>query len=416
MDGSDDTTGNRIINISVQIPGLSAFYWETIDTKTASQDAVGYVSVVEPVLLDLLDGDTSKVNGLVTDTNSTMRSFHREMAKRPGFSHVFYTLCDSHGFQLLIKDIVKAEPYKTTIANVSKITTWFKKSKLQLAFLRQHQLRAYGKKKALVASVITRWGTQLQALHSVLGNKEALLAWARDGLTVQKTPSRSHAALFDIIGNVKNHVFWREVEVLATVLGPIGAVQERSESDKLNVGHTLMNWRQIAANWCQLRNSGEWLEVDWDPLFTKLASREEIQTLDIHVTAWALDPTTRYTSLSIQQLTCVEAFLQEFSPASSWPKVRSQFTQFRAQDGPHFSMGSATLNSGETPYEFWLRLSTTDLELAHVAKRILSTLANSVPSERSFSATKFLQNKVRNRLTPETTNHAAFLFINAKVL
>jgi len=60
------------------------------------------------------------------------------MAKKPGFSHVFYTLYNSHSFQLLIKDILKAKPYKTVMAKVLKIIAWFKKSKLQLAFLRQH--------------------------------------------------------------------------------------------------------------------------------------------------------------------------------------------------------------------------------------------------------------------------------------
>jgi len=52
------------------------------------------------------------------------------MAKRPGFLHVFYTLYDSYSFQLLIKDIFKAELYKTVMAKVLKIITWFKKLKL----------------------------------------------------------------------------------------------------------------------------------------------------------------------------------------------------------------------------------------------------------------------------------------------
>ena len=46
------------------------------------------------------------------------------------------------------------------------------------------------------------------------------------------------------------------------------------------------------------------------------------------------------------------------------------------------------------PYDFWLRHSIMDLKLAVLAKRVFSTLANSVPSERSFSTIRFLQSKV----------------------
>jgi len=39
-----------------------------------------------------------------------------------------------------------------------------------------------------------------------------------------------------------------------------------------------------------------------------------------------------------------------------------------------------------------------------------------VPSERSFSVTKFLHSKVRNRLAPERANHTAFIFLNTNAL
>jgi len=114
------------------------------------------VSLITPLIQDLIGDNTKKINGMVTDTNTIMRKFHKEMAARPEFSHVLYTLCDSHGFQLLIKDIATIAPWNATFASVAKVVNFFKNSKLQLARLRSQQLLIYGKRKALITSVITR--------------------------------------------------------------------------------------------------------------------------------------------------------------------------------------------------------------------------------------------------------------------
>lgn len=54
--------------------------------------------------------------------------------------------------------------------------------------------------------------------------------------------------------------------------------------------------------------------------------------------------------------------------------------------------------------------------LGTVARRLLSCLANSVPSERAFSAQNFIHNKTRNRLSQEKTDKLAFIYMNAKAL
>jgi len=96
------------------------------------------VSLLKPIIKDIVSLNTLKINAIITDINSTMRKFYREIVKRPGFSHVFYTLCDSYGFQLLIKDILQILKWKEVMAAVSKVVAFFKKSKLQLAFLRDY--------------------------------------------------------------------------------------------------------------------------------------------------------------------------------------------------------------------------------------------------------------------------------------
>ncbi|KAF5711657.1 C6 transcription factor [Fusarium mundagurra] len=55
-------------------------------------------------------------------------------------------------------------------------------------------------------------------------------------------------------------------------------------------------------------------------------------------------------------------------------------------------------------------------KLAALAVRIFGTIANSVPSERSFSAVNFLHSKARNRLTPANADKLAFIYMNERVL
>ena len=50
--------------------------------------------------------------------------------------------------------------------------------------------------------------------------------------------------------------------------------------------------------------------------------------------------------------------------------------------------------------------------LAPLAIRLFSSIANSVPSERAFSAMNYIHNRYRNRLTAENAEMLIFVFMN----
>jgi hAT family C-terminal dimerisation region len=54
--------------------------------------------------------------------------------------------------------------------------------------------------------------------------------------------------------------------------------------------------------------------------------------------------------------------------------------------------------------------------LAPLAIRILTTTANSVPSERAFSTMKLQHTKLRNRLSPTRVEKLVFIHINRRIL
>lgn len=61
------------------------------------------------------------------------------------------------------------------------------------------------------------------------------------------------------------------------------------------------------------------------------------------------------------------------------------------------------------PLEWWRKNELKFPTIAHVARRVLSVPATSVPSERIFSAAGLLINKLRNRLSSSLVDNIIFL-------
>ena len=54
--------------------------------------------------------------------------------------------------------------------------------------------------------------------------------------------------------------------------------------------------------------------------------------------------------------------------------------------------------------------------LSKLAIRIFQAIANSCPSERSFSAVNFIQDEHRTRLSAEKTDQLIYIFMNTRTL
>src|SRR5205814_660050 len=68
---------------------------------------------------------------------------------------------------------------------------------------------------------------------------------------------------------------------------------------------------------------------------------------------------------------------------------------------------------------FWdqvARKHKPSLVLATVARRLESVVANSVPSERAFSAMNYVQSTYRSRLTFEHTHQQVYYYMNVRAL
>lgn len=80
-----------------------------------------------------------------------MRATHNLLKDRPELQHVNFSLCDSHGQQLLIKDVLSLPYFEQLIRDATNVLTFFAKSPLQLSRLRACQrARWNGLQRALI--------------------------------------------------------------------------------------------------------------------------------------------------------------------------------------------------------------------------------------------------------------------------
>ncbi|KAG6111438.1 hypothetical protein E4U14_002477 [Claviceps sp. LM454 group G7] len=105
------------------------------------------------------------------------------MNRDPLTAHIFTIPCDSHGLQLLVKDIVSSEPIKSLISKAQLVVNKLRSSPKQLSLLRE---KSYTTRRTLIVAAITRWGTQLQMIDSVLGNESQLSLYALDPMAEMK--------------------------------------------------------------------------------------------------------------------------------------------------------------------------------------------------------------------------------------
>jgi hypothetical protein len=151
FDASDNVSGHRIVNISVQIPDGPAFYWKTFDTGDEQHTAENWVKLIWREMQQLCGSDFCRINSICTDTENTMRSVHDLLGRCPELSHINFSLCDSHGLQLLIKDILLLPFFEDLHNSVNTLLTFFSRSKLQLQRLRMCQrTRWNGATRALI--------------------------------------------------------------------------------------------------------------------------------------------------------------------------------------------------------------------------------------------------------------------------
>jgi Lon protease-like protein len=163
-DESSNINHDRIQNLCLLTPEGQSFLWASESAGARHQTGVNIADWELQKMQEVTSGDTTKINSIANDTCAAMRSSWQKLEEKPQLQHVFFVPCDSHGLQLLIADLLLLSPIQKAWKIATKAVLMFKTADLQLAILREHQRAYYGRQKAIIAPVITRWGSQVSII------------------------------------------------------------------------------------------------------------------------------------------------------------------------------------------------------------------------------------------------------------
>jgi hypothetical protein len=98
-------------------------------------------------------------------------------------------------------------------------------------------------------------------------------------------------------------------------------------------------------------------------------------------------------------------------------QIHRSFWAFRHQKEEFYAASTCWVQL-DNPNAFWLSFLGSDIhmKLASIALRIFNTPANSVASERAFSAMGLISSKLRNRLKEAKTGQLIYIHMNQRVL
>jgi hypothetical protein len=326
-DESTDISNNRVINLSIVIPPFGSFFLENIPVNDDKLDSDYLVDWFFNAIHPWVGDDYSRVNSITTDTCNTMRSFWKKLEKDPRLAHAFFILCDSYGLQLLIKDLLKVPLFKDIHRKCKAIAKGLRKAKKQYAILRTKQKQCYNERRALALSILTRWGSQAGMIKSVLWNKEALKLWAIDSRATLKSKVAMEA--------IRDPIFWANLENLAMIIQPIHEAQKMSESNHATLGKVLPRWQNLQKELLEMIGLVPELEdfiISSDPDFlSPFDSRQNIQTLPIHIVAYFLDPQNLKVVMEDKHRDVFFKWLDTHIPLINQAKTRGAFFAFRTQ-------------------------------------------------------------------------------------
>ena len=413
-DESSNIRGSRICNVSIHSPSGSLHYISE-DLRSKQMTAPAAAQWLRNHLIALTNGDLSRINSIITDTCAVMFAMWLEMQRFIEFKHCLFIPCDSHGTQLLVKDLLEIPVFKDTLQKAQQVVKAFRHSLLQYARLRDFQLQ-YGAKRhqSLILSVITRWGTQFRLIQSVLNSKDALKRYAHEfgDLPARK---RLNQASIDIL---RDPSFWRSLEPLRELLQPLDEALRMSESGNSHLGHVLPRWMDIAEH-LEMRKLDHpealtlFMSVDNDKGF---AARYKRQVMPIHIAAYYLLPEYRHKPIPENFDSQLQVFFRQCtSTEDEYETLCYEFESFRAQVAP-FEPGRRCWTLLKNPKLFWHAAMSHTTFIGKLGDRLFSAPCNSVASERAFSIQNLIHTKSRNQLKSETTNKLTYIYTNSRVL
>ena len=439
MDESHNAASERIWNLCFSSAEGTAFFLlhESIGDADQTAEAI-FARTKSNIAKQLQAGREDsfvrwdRVNSIAQDTCATNQAIRDRAARDPELNRVFFVNCDSHGLQLLFKDLTEGKYapmlFKSTFRRANQLVRVIRKSKKSHAILRVLQrIELKGKTASFALMCSTRWGTIEGLFRSLIKNEKVLWRALKDPRFLHSVRNGKYTWIAE--GNaaadtIKDANFWENLHKLHQLFEPIHEAQVISESGDAQVAYVLPRWQALRAHLLEFQSISDLPHLD--EVLTLFDKRMKKQLQPIHYLAAALDPLEPAKSLSWaaeQQDMIIAAFRNHVGEIDSRAyneavfQLRTQFNSFTKQQGFYSPQNFELWHVDSHPSTFWTYAETRDkLELPQLAIRLLGVVANSVPSERSFSAMNYVQDTYRTRMSVPTMHKSVYCYMNARAL
>jgi hypothetical protein len=156
-DESTDISSRRIVNTSAITNNGNCYYILNIELEPSKLRAEELTMQAVKTAKGITNGDLSKVASWTTDTCAVMRAMWKKLEQILALEHVFTVPCDSHGLQLVIKDLLKRPTIEMVFKDALQIVNGIRNAGKQQSFLWEEQEKAYkGVRKVLSSSIEIR--------------------------------------------------------------------------------------------------------------------------------------------------------------------------------------------------------------------------------------------------------------------
>lgn len=352
-DESNNHTGDRILNMTVLTKDHESFHAFSESASAMKLDAEATATWMLKKIDQLTRSNFKKVNSVATDTCSLERAVWDILGSDTRLQHAFFIPCDSHGLQLLIKDLLGLESLSVVFLQALKVVNSLRKAKHHLGILRKHQQAIYGEKRALIVSTILRWGTQVDLLESVSRNKQALQRFALDEDVVFQV--KKDKPLNPIKTWLVDSNFWASLDDLINILRPIYEAQNLSERNGATIDLVYSRCLNIQKHLTQQAKYTRFAHNLNKFLALRFRQRLNKQISLAHRVAHYLHPENYNKPLDIFKQGEILAFMKCHTTRNQHAQIENKFYDYRERQNNFSLVKGAWENAGD-PILFWRKM------------------------------------------------------------
>lgn len=400
VDGWTNVRGTKITNIVLLCDGV-AYYWCSIPNPTDKNTAVWLQQQIEPRLMELASFGI-RFAAFVADNEAVNGALFRLLLEK--FPFLVRIPCAAHTIQLIVKECFGAERWRKVRDAVDELLHGFSSKKEWRLQLRSIQESMKGTVYNLVKPTDTRWNSYLYACERLVKLQAPIEVIQR-----------------------QDEGFWTELTALVEFLRPFQLSTDVVQKDTATLFDVFQQWNRLSKHVSD-NTQGEVKKKAMNALKKRWQSQVNP---DATIAAALLSLTDVTSDLSAESVDAARSFIVSFgmefmkffkltsNPDALEGNLLLQVGQFATRSGKfqglsaHIEKTKAVAGSQWTPVDVW---SFYSMELATVARALLTMPATEAAVERTFSAQDSIHTKKRNRLVDASVEANMFVAFNHRPL